>query len=135
MSLVFTGKITEIREPRIGTSTKGEWASVEFEVTELKPQNSDYPQVALFDMFKNGDYTKYVKDFKAYYPLGTPVSVQFNLKKNEYTNAQGELRSFYKTSAWKVEKIEESNSTPQGSPSEAFEPAGKLNEEKDDLPF
>lgn len=132
MSLIFEGTITEIREPRTGTTEKGEWANVEFEVTELNPNNTLYPQVGLFDMFKNGEHTKFAKDFKNFNPVGTNVRVEFNLKKNEYTKADGSLAKFYKTSAWKVEKLEGSSVAPM----EAFEPAGDLNEEDhDDLPF
>lgn len=128
--LVFTGKITEVRTPRTGTTDKGEWANTEFEVTELEPQNPTYPQVGLFDFFKNGDNVKFAKDFATMNPIGTVVNVHFNLKKNEYTKQDGSLAKFYKTSAWKVEKIEASN-VPAPS-QQAFEPA---TTETDDLPF
>lgn len=130
MELTFTGSITEIREPRFGTTKAGsDWANAEFEVTELNPQNPQYPQVALFDFFKNGEHVKYAKDFKTFYKLGEVVTVHFNLKKNEYTNAKNEQVSFYKTSAWKIDKQTVSETKP-------FEPAESLNEEQpDDLPF
>lgn len=135
MSLKFEGTITEVRTPRTGEGQKGEWASVEFEVTELNPQNAQYPQIALFDMFKNGDYVKYARDFEEYYPLNTPVSVEFNLKKNEYTNAKNEIVGFYKTSAWKIEKLQSQGTAPVPT-AEAFVPVDNLNEEQpDDLPF
>lgn len=133
MSLQFTGTITEIRAVRTGTTEKGEWANAEFEVTELNPQNADYPQVGLFDFFKNGEHVKFAKDFENFNPVGTNVTVHFNLKKNEYTKQDGTPAKFYKTSAWKVEKI--SNESQQAPPT-AFEPVGDLNEEEhDDLPF
>ena len=106
MQLEFKGKITEIRTPRTGTGAKGEWANVEFEVTESNPQNPDYPQVALFDFFKNGEYVKFAKDFATHYPLGSEITVEFNMKKNEYTKADGTAAKFYKTSAWKIEKVQ-----------------------------
>ncbi|MGB0896862.1 MAG: DUF3127 domain-containing protein [Flavobacteriaceae bacterium] len=127
MEQTFTGTITEIRTPRTGVGQKGEWANVEFEVTELNPQNSEYPQLVLFDFFKNGEYLKYAKEFENYYKLGDNVTVHFNFKANEYTNANNELVKFYKTSAWKIEKLE--------GVTQAFEPAGDLNEPKDNLPF
>lgn len=130
MSLIFEGKITEIREPRTGEGQKGEWASIEFEVTELNPANTDYPQVGLFDMFKNGEYAKYAKDFKEYYPLGTSVSVEFNLKKNEYTKADGTPVKFYRTSAWKVEKLDGETQSYTQEP----EPLG-VKKGEDALPF
>lgn len=129
MELIFNGTITEVRKPRLGTTEKGEWASVEFEVTEKNPQNPQYPQVGLFDMFKNGDHVKFAKDFENFNPLGTEVNVHFNLKKNEYTNAKGEPAKFYKTSAWKVEKVGNENTQPQ-------QEAPKLEEDfEEPLPF
>jgi hypothetical protein len=47
-NLTFTGRITEIKEPRTGESAKGVWASIDFEVTE---DSAEYPQSALFSMF------------------------------------------------------------------------------------
>lgn len=128
MELQFTGKITEIKPVRTGTTEKGEWANAEFEVTE----NTDkYPQVGLFDFFKNGEHVKYAKDFKNDHKVGDEVTVHFNLKKNEYKKKDGTQAAFYKTSAWKIEKAEGSVTAPD------FEPAPvNLNEEEDDsLPF
>ena len=108
----FTGFITEIRPIRTGKGTKGEWANVEFEVTESNPQNADYPQIGLFDLFKNGEHLKYARDFNDFFQLNDEVSVEFNLKKNEYTKKDGTQGCFYKTSAWKLEKVESANETP-----------------------
>lgn len=133
--LTFTGKLTEIHPPRVGTTEKGEWANVEFEVTESNPQNPLYPQIAKFDFFKNGEHVKFAKDFGNYYKVGDTVIVSFNLKRNEYTNQKGELVKFYKTSAWKVEKssVDTKSLPPAG---QVFEPAGDLNEDDgSDLPF
>ena len=138
MEQTFTGKITEIRTPRTGTGEKGEWANAEFEVTESNPENANYPQVAFFDFFKNGEYLKYAKDFETYYKLGDEVTVHFNFKANEYTNAKKELVKFYKTSAWRIEKVDTNNSGLENAKKvidAAFEPAGDLNEVEDDLPF
>lgn len=104
MELQFTGKITEIRNVRTGEGDKGEWANVEFEVTESNPQNENYPQVALFDYFKNGEYVDMAKKFSTQNSVGDEVTVHFNLKKNTYQK-DGQEKSFYKTSAWKVEKL------------------------------
>ena len=126
MEFQFTGKISEIRAVRTGTTEKGEWANAEFEVTE----NSDkYPQVALFDFFKNGEHIKYAKEFNDFYKLGDEVTVHYNHKKTTYTNKEGKPGAFYKTSAWKIEKT---GSQPQPT---AFESAGDLHEQEDDLPF
>ena len=136
MSLEFVGRITEIRDIRSGEGQKGEWANAEFEVTESNPQNDQYPQIGLFDFFKNGEYVKYAKDFNNYYKIGDEVRVSFNLKKNEYTKSNGEPATFYKTSCWKLEKIDSSSAAPPIPPVEAFQPTDDLNEEEPgDLPF
>lgn len=128
MELTFTGKITAIKDVKTGTSQQGkEWASATFEVTEIKDQ---YPQCALFDYFKNGDFLEMAKDFKNKFKVGETVTVYFNMKKNKYQK-DGETRAFYKTSAWKIDKL--SKDVP--SPDQAFEPAGNLNVAEDDLPF
>ena len=125
----FTGKISEIKPVRTGKTEKGEWANAEFEVTE----NSDkYPEVALFDFFKNGEHVKYAKDFNNFYKVGDEVTVHYNHKKNSYTKKDGSPAAFYKTSAWKIEKVGGASNTPVPQ----FEPATDLNDEDyDDLPF
>lgn len=121
MENTFTGKLTEIRTPRTGTNAAGlEWAKAEFEVTEINPQNELYLQIALFDFFKNGEHVKFAKDFNTYYKLGDVVTVHFNFKANDYTNDKGENVKFYKTSAWKVEKMPVSET--QTHPEVSFEP-------------
>lgn len=123
--LQFTGKITAIKKVRTGETDKGEWANAEFEVTEDKDQ---YPQTALFDFFKNGEYVSQAKNFSQNFKPGDEVTVHFNLKKNNYTK-DGEERTFYKTSAWKIDK---GSSAPQ--PDDYSEPVPS-SEEEDDLPF
>lgn len=136
MSLQFTGRITEIQEPRTGTTEKGEWANVEFEVTESNPQNADYPQIGKFDFFKNGEHVKYARDFKNYYSLGDEITVEFNLKRNEYTKHDGTPARFYKTSAWKINKVSGAQNNPPVPPVEAFETTTNVNsDDPDDLPF
>ncbi len=100
----FKGTITSVNLKK-GTSTKGDWASVEFEVTESNPENQEYPQIGLFDMFKNGDNIKYATGFEETYPIGTEVNVEFHLKKNTYTKKDGTQGAFYKTSCWRCEKV------------------------------
>ena len=95
------GKITSIKV-KTGSSAKGDWASVEFEVVESHPMNVEYPQIGLFDMFKNGEHIKYATEFENSYPVGTEVDVDFILKKNEYTDKEGNERAFYKTACWGV---------------------------------
>lgn len=138
MNYKLKGTITEIFPLRGGTTEKGEWASVEFEVTESNPENPSYPNIGKFDMFKNGDHLKFAKEFEKYNPLGSEVEVEFSLKKNEYTNSKGENVGFYKTSAFKVSQVDDSNNlgTTYLPPKQAFAPTDNLNEEDHDgLPF
>lgn len=123
----FNGKITEISEIRTGESNGKEWASLEFEVTELKDQ---YPQIGLFGYFKNGEYVKYAKEFKNNFKVGDEVTVDYNLKCIEYEK-DGKKRKFYKTEAWKVTKLETAPSTPQPPAQELPDLSG----EDSDLPF
>ena len=136
----FTGKITEISDIKSGESNGKEWASLDFEVTEINPSNELYPQIASFGYFKNGEYAKYAKDFDANFKLGDVVEVDFNFKCVKYKK-DGEDRKFYKTEAWKVvkadlseDKMKEAVDVIDG----AFPPLDvPLNEseEDDDLPF
>lgn len=129
--LIFTGTISEIKPVRNGEGKNGEWANVEFEVTESDPQNPMYPQVALFDYFKSGDHVKYAKEFCNYYKEGDEVEIEFNLKKTVYQKKDGSGEgAFYKTSAWKVTKAK--GITTQESQDTA--PIGE-GVEPDDLPY
>ena len=113
----FTGKISEIRPVRSGETAKGEWANVEFEVTESNPNNPSYPQIGLFDYFKNGEYVKYAKEFADMFKVGDEVTVEFNLGKTVYDKKDGTGKgSFYKTSAWKVTKLQSSSASSGSAP-------------------
>ena len=127
--MIFTGKITEIREIKTGTTKKGDdWASLDFEVTESNPHNPDYPQIALFSFFKSGEYMKFAKDFNEYFKLGDEVNVDFNLKCQKYTKDNVE-KKFYKTECWKLEKAEVAQE-------QKLETTNDVNDsEPDDLPF
>lgn len=125
--LIFTGNISEIRPVRSGEGKNGEWANVEFEVTESNPQNASYPQIALFDHFKSGEHVKYAKDFPIFYKIGDEVEVEFNLKKTVYQKKDGSGEgAFYKTSAWKVTKTKGITTNDNES---------QIPDNKDDMPF
>lgn len=125
--MIFTGNITEIKPIKSGETKKGDkYSSLEFEVTESKPNNPQYPQVGLFSYFKMGEFEKYASEFNENFKLGDEVEVDFNLKKNSYTK-DGEERSFYKTECWTVKKADSkplANTQPLAT-----------NEEEDSLPF
>jgi hypothetical protein len=125
----FTGFITKIKGVREGSTEKGEWANAEFEVTESNPQNEKYPQIGLFDYFKNGDKVKFAKDFAKMYKVGDEVNVQFSLGKTVYKKKDGSGEGeFYKTSAWMVKKVDDSGDSNSQDVSIS-------DEEGDDLPF
>tara|TARA_R110000850_G_scaffold101867_2_gene210559 strand:- start:1175 stop:1558 length:384 start_codon:yes stop_codon:yes gene_type:complete len=124
----FKGKVTHIDKVREGKGEKGPWASINFEVTELDPKNPAYPQIGLFGLFKNGEYIKYAKDFATYYPEGTPVEVEFTLKKSVYQKKDGSGEgAFYSMNAFKINKVEE------GSEDVIEYPEDEVNPE--DIPF
>lgn len=116
----FVGKITEVKEVVTGEGVKGKWGKIGFEVTEIK---DNYPDVAYFEMFKNGEYLKDATEFK--YKVGDFVGVEFNFKCNEYTNKEKQPAKFYSLSAWKVfsEEVENTNIPPEPP------------EDSQDLPF
>ena len=125
----FTGTITEISVIKTGENNGKEWASLDFEVTELNPQNENYPQVALFGYFKNGDYVNYAKDFNNNFKVGDVVTVEFNLKCVKYKK-DGEDRKFYKTECWKLEKADGVKPEFETIPAEELS-----TPEEEDLPF
>lgn len=128
--MIFNGTITEISDIKTGIKNEKEWASLDFEVTELNPKNENYPQIGYFGYFKNGDYVKYAKEFNNNFKLGDQVSVDFNFKRIEYQK-DGQDRKFYKTECFKVEKLQTAP-TQNVPPIETYTPT---TEEPDDLPF
>ena len=105
MSQVFKGKLISFETPRVGETTKGEWANVTFVLREFNPANEQYAQEVKMSMFKNGEYVKYAKNFDQYYKIGDVVEASFNFKKNKYTK-DGEERVFYGVDCWKLQKTE-----------------------------
>lgn len=133
----FNGKITEISDIRTGTNNGKEWASLEFEVTELNPNNPQYPQIGLFGYFKNGEYVKYAKEFKDNFKTGDEVTVDFNLKRIDYQK-DGEDKKFYKTEAWRVTKLETVPDSVQAAAQaidKVMPPEDLDGEDNDLLPF
>ena len=71
--------------------------------------------------------------------VGQQVKVSINLRGREWVNPQGETKYFNSIQGWRIENLQEENSTsgmPPVPPMDAFEPADNLNQEDhDDLPF
>jgi|TARA_R110000787_G_scaffold137414_1_gene250197 hypothetical protein len=114
----FKGRVTDL-ELKKGNGKTGAWAVASFEVTEVDPKNTEYPEIARFEMFKNGEYLKYATGFGDDFPIGTLIEVEYQHKRSEY-NKDGETKYFYKNTCWKVAKLQE----------EAV-----VTESEDDLPF
>lgn len=111
MSFKFKGKVTKHLPLQKGKGVKGEWAKATFCAEEI---GVEYPQTAVFSLFKNGDYMKYAESFSKDAPVGSEVEVEFNLKCNEWKD-----KCFLEASVWKVDV---SSATPNESSG-------------DDLPF
>lgn len=91
-----------------------------------------YPQFIMIEFVQ--DKTDLLDSFQ----VGQQVKVSINLRGREWVNPQGETKYFNSIQGWRIESLQQSNSTeiPPVPPMEAFEPADELNEEEyDDLPF
>ena len=111
----FKGKITHISEVKTGTTKNdSEWAARDIVVEE---ESGDYPQKAVFNFFKSGEYVSHVKEL--YPKVGDVVNVEFNLDASEWNG-----RWFCKLKAWKIEKLP--TTSANNAPAEQAE---------DDLPF
>lgn len=75
------------------------------------------------------------------YKVGDNVKVDINLRGREWTNPQGETVYFNTIQGWRIGKVQDGASAPQGQTppmpaAAAFEPAANFKEEDhDDLPF
>jgi hypothetical protein len=95
--MVFTGVITNVGtlQGGVGKESK-EWASIEVVVEETEGQ---YPNSAVFKLFKNGENVKYAKSFTTDFPIGTVVDIEFNMKAKEYNS-----KYYQELSIWKISK-------------------------------
>ncbi len=73
------------------------------------------------------------------YSVGQMVKISINLRGREWVNPQGETKYFNSIQGWRIENLQQENSTeniPPVAPIEAFEPADNVKQEDhDDLPF
>lgn len=73
------------------------------------------------------------------YKEGQQVKISINLRGREWVNPQGETKYFNSIQGWRIEALQAesaSGNLPPVTATDAFEPAGDLNEdEHDDLPF
>jgi|TARA_R110000868_G_scaffold191982_1_gene436247 hypothetical protein len=138
MAQIFKGQLIKIEEIKTGASDTGEWASASFILKEFNPSNAQYPQIVKLDMFKNGEYVKYAKDFEQYYKVGDIVEASYNFKATKYLDKKdNSTKAFYSISCWKLEKVSED--VPQNTMgNESLSnnaPVQSGLEVADDLPF
>ncbi|AJR02658.1 DUF3127 domain-containing protein [Siansivirga zeaxanthinifaciens] len=90
-----------------------------------------YPQHILVEFVQ--DKTELLNSYK----VGQQVKVSINLRGREWVNPQGETKYFNAIQGWRIEALQsEPAGVPPVAPTDAFEPAGDLNDDDhDDLPF
>ena len=105
----------------------------EFVVTET---SSMYPQDILFQATQ--DKCALLDAIS----VNDQVEVSFNIRGREWTSPQGEVKYFVSLDAWRIEKMGQGQTMPQGGPSamnmapSPIESAkAEISEDDDDLPF
>lgn len=89
-----------------------------------------YPQHLSIDFVQ--DKTDLLNNFQ----IGQPVKVGINLRGREWTSPQGEIKHFNSIQGWRIDSLQQNNSSAAPVPPETFEQAVDLkSDEPDDLPF
>lgn len=92
-----------------------------------------YPQHIMVEFVQ--DKTDLLNNYKE----GQQVKISINLRGRDWVNPQGETKYFNSIQGWRIEALQAESSNdnlPPMPPTDAFEPAGDLNEDDhDDLPF
>jgi hypothetical protein len=129
----FKGRITNVGALATGVGKEGkEWASIEVIVED----EGQYPNSAVFKLFKNGDNVKYAKSFASDYPIGTRVNIEFNMKAKEWKDPQGKIKFFQELSIWRIAKDEGSGTVQTHVVSTPSQNGPVVPQEgEDDLPF
>lgn len=125
----ITGKIKFIGEPQQVSSS---FLKREVVITT----EEQYPQHILIE------FTQDRASMLDHYNVGEDVKVSINLRGREWISPQGETRYFNTIQGWRIEKLNATGYTGQGSAVEnyqnnnSFSPVPNFNEEEpDDLPF
>jgi hypothetical protein len=126
--MIFKGRVINVGTLQSGVGKEGnEWASIEVVVED----EAQYPNSAVFKLFKNKENVKYVKSFTSDYPIGTLVEVDFNLKSKEYNG-----KFYNELSIWKIMKLAETGTVVQQGSSATIDPVYTLvAEDEEPLPF
>ena len=129
MSYELKGKVKVIND--LETFASG-FQKKSFVVTS----EDQYPQDIIFELF--GDKIDIIDVFKK----GDDVSVKFNVRGKEFTNAQGEIKYYNNLVAWSVQRTaatpaQQPQTAPQPKPEPKQEnPFDDNDEDEDDsLPF
>lgn len=115
MSFKVKCKLKEHVETKKGLGKDKDGVSVKFVATEM---DSEYPRDMLFEWYKNGQYAKYAEEFEEKNPVGSIISVEFNLSARQANDG----RWWGKADVWRVETLKS--------------PESDLGDDSDDdLPF
>lgn len=123
--MIFKGKLTYAGEVKQGETKNGKnYATRDFVLEELNPENPQYPMSGVFKIFKMDDYIKSVVD---YFPkVGEVVEVDYSVSAKEYNGRWYGSNDVFKIT--KDEKAQHQQAMPQAA-------SAPLNEDEDYLPF
>ena len=99
----FSGKVTAISEPLIGTGKKGTWESVTVVVTETE---GEYPQSIAVECFNKQSELEKIKP-------GTTCDVYFNMEASEYKGKFYGKNKLWKFDVWELPQREQQTPGPQ----------------------
>ena len=118
MSIILKMEVKKHLPIKEGTTKDGKpWAVAKFVAEEV---GKEHPQKGVFELYKGGEYVKYAKGFESDTPVGSNVTIEFNLAASEWKG-----NYFPTLRVWKVTV----DSKPVDSQSQ------NSNDENLDLPF
>jgi len=113
MSFTIEGKIKSIGE--VKNFDNGAKA-IEYQVETSDQYNNLYS----FDMYKGAEHIEHVDNFVKYNKVGDEVSVEFNVRTNEYNG-----RFYTSLSPWRIDKLDQAQPVKDSI----------VTDDTDDLPF
>lgn len=113
MSFTIKGKILSIGE--VKNFDNGAKA-IDYQVGTDEQYNNLYS----FEMYKGAEHVEHIDNFIKYNKVGDQVSVEFNVRTNEYNG-----RFFTSLSPWRVDKIDQAQPVQDSI----------VTDDTDDLPF
>jgi hypothetical protein len=113
MSFTIKGKILSIGE--VKNFDNGAKA-IDYQVGT----NEQYNNLYSFEMYKGAEHVEHIDNFIKYNKIGDQVSVEFNVRTNEYNG-----RFFTSLSPWRVDKLDQAQPVQDSI----------VTDDTDDLPF